>query len=78
MEDAIGSSTETAIRNGVQYGVLWETDGMIAAMQRRIGDLNVVLTGGDVDFFVKNLKSPIFANAHLVLEGLNKILNYNV
>lgn len=51
---------------------------MIAAMQQRIGNLNVVLTGGDVDFFVKNLKSPNFANAHLVLEGLNKILNYNV
>lgn len=78
MQDAVGSSTETAIRNGVQYGVLWETEGMIAAMQQRLNDLNVVLTGGDADFFVKNLKSRIFANANLVLEGLNKILNYNV
>lgn len=78
VEDPVGSSTETAIRNGVQYGVLWETEGMIAAMEQRLNDLNVVLTGGDADFFVKNLKSRIFANAHLVLEGLNKILNYNV
>lgn len=78
VQDPVGSSTETAIRNGVQYGVLWEAEGMIAAMQQRLSDLNVVLTGGDADFFVKNLKSRIFANAHLVLEGLNKILNYNV
>lgn len=78
VEDPVGSSTETAIRNGVQWGVLWEMEGMIAAMQQRLNDLNVVLTGGDADFFVKNLKSRIFANAHLVLEGLNKILNYNV
>ncbi len=76
--DTVGRSTETAIRNGVQLGAVWEMEGMIAAMRQRWEGLNVLLTGGDADFFEKNLKTRIFAHSDLVLEGLNKILIHNV
>ncbi len=78
VDNPIGRSTVTAIRNGVQLGAIWEMEGMIAAMQQQWKDLNVLLTGGDADFFEKNLKTRIFAHSDLVLEGLNKILTHNV
>jgi type III pantothenate kinase len=78
MSGTLGNSTESAIRNGVQLGALLEVEGVIARMRGEWDKLNVLLTGGDADFFAKNLKTLIFANPDLVLEGLNKILNYNV
>ncbi len=77
-EEMLGNSTESAIRRGVQLGAVWEMEGAISAIRQRWPGLNVLLTGGDADFFVKNLKTRIFANPDLVLEGLNKILTYNV
>lgn len=74
----VGNSTETAIRHGVQLGALWEMQGAIEAMQQHWERLNVLLTGGDAEYFAKNLKTRIFASPDLVLEGLNKILTYNV
>jgi len=73
-----GDSTETAIRNGVQFGILWEMESAIRAFERQWPELNVLLTGGDAVFFEKNLKNSIFAVPSLVLEGLNKILTFNV
>ncbi len=72
-----GYSTETAIRTGAQQGALLEVEGFIRFYQGLFANLNVVLTGGDSDFFEKNLKTKIFVNQNLVLLGLNKILNYN-
>lgn len=77
-EKMIGYSTESAMRNGAQWGIILEIEGFIDWCRSEMGDINVILTGGSVDFFVKNLKSQIFVNPNLVLQGLNKILNYNV
>lgn len=74
----LGSSTESAIRNGGELGALLETTAFIEKCRRRFKPLKVVFTGGDADFFVKNIKTKIFANPNLVLIGLNKILQYNV
>ncbi len=73
-----GNSTETALRNGAQWGVLLEIEGMISLVKKQFGEIIVILTGGDADFFVNQLKSEIFAASDLVLTGLNKILTYNV
>ena len=78
LEHWIGNSTEQAIRNGAQWGALWELTALIDHCLAQFGEVIVVLTGGDADFFVKNLKREIFANPDLVLIGLNKILNYYV
>jgi len=75
--DYVGKSTVAAMENGIVYGTLLEIDSFIALINRDIGDLNVVLTGGDGPFLADHLKSKIFAHSYLVLEGLDVILNHN-
>jgi type III pantothenate kinase len=74
----IGESTETAIISGVQSGMILEMDGYINRFKNQFSALEVILTGGDSDFFDKKLKSSIFVNQNLVLIGLNYILEFNV
>ncbi len=74
----LGDSTETAIRNGAELGALLEVTSFMEKCRRRFKPLQVVFTGGDTDFFVKNIKTKIFANPNLILIGLNKILQHNV
>lgn len=74
----VGRSTEEALRNGAQLGALLEIEGFIRYCQSRFGDIRVLFTGGDADFFAKNMKSQIFVHQNLVLLGLNQILNHNV
>lgn len=77
VSNPIGQSTETAMRNGGQLGAVLEMEGFISLFRQRFNRLRIILTGGDADFFAKVLKSKIFVNPDLVLQGLNKILNYN-
>lgn len=77
IENPIGKTTETALRNGALWGALQEMEGYIRWGRRHFGKLTVVLTGGNADFFVKNMKRKIFVHPDLVLVGLNKILNFN-
>ena len=72
-----GSTTEEAIRAGVQNGFLYEIEKTIEAFKVFYGNLKVIITGGDTNFFDKNLKSIFFANYNLVALGLNRILEYN-
>jgi type III pantothenate kinase len=76
--DLIGDSTENSIMSGVLNGVIAEVNGIIEKYKHRFPDLKIFLTGGDANYFDKNLKNNIFANSNLVLEGLNMILDYNV
>lgn len=76
--EILGYTTQTAIRNGGQLGALLEVEGFIKRCKESFGKINVILTGGDADFFANNLKTKIFVNHNLVLIGLNKILEYNV
>lgn len=73
-----GSTTQESILSGVLNGVVAEFDGIIRLYQEAYGDLKVIVTGGDMNFFAKKLKSNIFASPNLVLKGLNVILNFNV
>lgn len=75
--DLIGKSTQMSIQSGVMNGVLAEVDGIIDRYRSLFPDLKTIVTGGDTYYFDKNLKNNIFANSNLVLEGLNRILNYN-
>lgn len=76
-ENFIGKSTRQAMLQGAQWGATLEIAGMIAAFRRKHDNLKVLITGGDTGFFVKNLKTKIFARPNLVLIGLNKILQHN-
>lgn len=73
-----GTTTKESVLSGVINGVIAEVDGVIDRYRMLYGDIEVVLTGGDMNFFRKTLKNRIFAVSNLVLSGLNLILEFNV
>jgi type III pantothenate kinase len=72
-----GTSTEEAIRAGVQHGVVFEVDKAIETFNDFYKNLKVIITGGDAEFFDKKLKNSFFVNFNLTALGLNRILEYN-
>ena len=81
-DDTYGSDTTTAIRSGVQNGVKYEVTGFIQSYQESEKELNIILTGGDSNFFDTLLKNSIFApyiknEPYLVLKGLNAAIQNN-
>jgi type III pantothenate kinase len=74
----IGENTAESILSGVMNGAIAEANGFIEAYENKFQDLTIVVTGGNINFFVNQLKKPIFANPNLVLIGLNKILDFNL
>ena len=73
----LGKSTEEALQNGAVLGTICEIEAFINRTHRKYGRINVTLTGGDGEFFAKQLDSEIFVDPFLVLKGLNEILHYN-
>ena len=73
----MGNSTLSALANGAYYGMLNEIEGYINYYNSQYNQLNVVLCGGDTIHFDKQLKTKIFAQPNLVLEGLYQILRLN-
>ncbi len=76
--DKIGTNTESAIRAGVQLGILFEVEQYMEYFNKLYQNLQIIITGGDSKFFDKKLKKTIFVNFNLNLFGLNRILEYNV
>lgn len=74
----IGYDTETAMRAGAIIGICYEIEGYIAALRREYPQLLIFLTGGDAFLLADKLKSAIFVDESIVLNGLNRILHYNV
>lgn len=74
-----GTTTPGSILSGVQNGAMEEVKGMIARFAEGAEALKVVITGGDMDFFLPLVsnKSSIFADPYLALKGLNFILKHN-
>ncbi|QOD60532.1 type III pantothenate kinase [Polaribacter haliotis] len=77
IENFVGKDTKESIISGVLNGVVKEIDGVITDYDNKYMDLTVLLTGGDTNFLSKQLKSSIFANQNLLLQGLNEILIFN-
>jgi type III pantothenate kinase len=71
----IGTSTERSMLSGSHLGMLHEIEQTICRYQEQFKEINIFLTGGDAEYFVKALKSGIFADPFLTLKGLNEILN---
>jgi type III pantothenate kinase len=74
----IGSTSNESILSGVQLGAVAEVEGFIEQYKQIYPDITIIITGGDVNFFEKRLKKPIFADSFLILKGLNVILEYNL
>jgi len=77
-EFGYGLSTETSIKNGVQHAIFHEINGFIDRYTEQFGQLTIFMTGGDLKYFDKGYKNPIFADSDLTIYGLNEILRYNV
>ncbi|MCH7536209.1 MAG: type III pantothenate kinase, partial [Bacteroidetes bacterium] len=71
------NTTEMGISAGVQNGVIAEMDGIIDRYRSKYDDLQIIATGGDLNFFNDKLKNHIFADSFLLLKGLNKVMEYN-
>ena len=74
----IGYDTQTNLQSGVVLGMAAEIDGIIDAYQKRFGNFNVLLTGGDIAYFGPHLKNKIFADSELIFKGLYAISQFNV
>jgi type III pantothenate kinase len=72
-----GATTHQSILSGVINGIAFEIDGFIEHFKLKNPDINVFVSGGNLNYFDKRLKNNIFAVPNLVLEGLNKILLFN-
>jgi type III pantothenate kinase len=73
----VGYDTKTNLLSGVILGMCKEIDGIIEAYALKYNNLNVLLTGGDMDFFVPHLKNKVFADVHLIYKGLFAISEFN-
>jgi type III pantothenate kinase len=73
----VGFDTKTNILSGVILGMAKEIDGIIDAYALKYNNFNVLLTGGDMGFFVPHLKNKIFADPNLIYKGLYAISEYN-
>lgn len=78
----IGNDTHSAILSGVMSGIISEALFYIESFNNKYSGLNVIITGGDHSILYNKLKIATFVplkdEEHLVLKGLNRILNYNV
>jgi type III pantothenate kinase len=74
----IGKNTNDAIVSGVQNGLLFEIDAYINNLKAKHSDLQVIITGGDAHFLNKLLNNKADFHPEIVLQGLNRILEFNL
>ncbi|WP_258102819.1 type III pantothenate kinase [Marinoscillum sp. MHG1-6] len=71
----VGKSTRECMELGVHRAIIHEIDGFIHDYAQQYPELVVLMTGGDAPFFESKVKQPIFADANLILKGLNLLLD---
>lgn len=74
---SFGNDTRTAIAAGVQQGIIFELKGYVSAFSEQHPGGVTALTGGDAGFLMKSLSNNVILLPDLVLEGLDRILNFN-
>jgi type III pantothenate kinase len=72
-----GAETQECIHSGVINGSLYEIEGFIDYYLQKDNTAEVVLTGGDAELIAKRLNRKVILDKHIVLKGLNVILNAN-
>lgn len=76
-DQLVGTNTTSSILSGVVNGVTEEIKGVTGRYRTLYPGIRLILTGGDQEFLVDYIKNDIFAVPEMVLQGLNKILDYN-
>ena len=69
----LGKSTKECLISGVINGISNELNGAINTITQDFTSINVILTGGEAQFFESKLKKPIFAGSKVVQIGLYSI-----
>lgn len=77
-ESLTGSDTKWSMISGAVNGAVAELTGITAEYTRNYPGLQVILSGGDMDYLDKLLKIRIFALPNIVMTGLKYILEYNL
>jgi type III pantothenate kinase len=72
-----GTDTYDAMLSGIINGTISAMEGIIGRYLNLFHGLKIILTGGNLNFFDKQLKYSIFALPNLVGAGLNEILDFN-
>jgi len=72
-----GATTRESILSGVINGAMAEVEGIIDQYHQNYTNLYVIISGGDLKYFDKRLKSQTFAIPNIVIEGLYQILELN-
>lgn len=73
----VGYDTNTNLHSGVILGVSKEIDGIIEAYKEKYINLQVLMTGGDMSFFLPHLRNKLLADPDLLFKGMYKICQYN-
>lgn len=74
----IGYDTETNILSGVLMGMAKEIDGIINSYKEKYDNINVLLTGGNAEYFVPCLVNrDITVDKNLIFKGLYAISDCN-
>jgi type III pantothenate kinase len=76
IENEVGKNTNQSIHSGVMNGILFEMKGFMNQFLRKNENFIIILTGGSAIFFVKPLKSLIFAEPNFLLNSLVKLFLY--
>lgn len=72
-----GKNTADSMLAGAVGGCIREIEGLITDYCSHFGQMDVIITGGDAQYLVNQLKSPIFADSMLTLKGINEIYLHN-
>lgn len=72
-----GRNTRDAIAAGVIRGVVFEVKGYMRDLQEQIPHFKTIITGGNAPFVLHGLQADVQWERHLVLKGLNQILQFN-
>jgi type III pantothenate kinase len=75
-ENLTGKNTKDSILSGALIGAVCEVESMIQQYQNAYSILKIVFTGGNANYLCKQLKNRFFADEHLILKGLNAVLNF--
>lgn len=73
----LGKNTHDAIAAGVIRGIIFEVKGYMRSLAERGDEFRTIITGGNSNYVSKYI-DPACEQKHLVLQGLNTILNYNI
>jgi type III pantothenate kinase len=76
--EVIGRNTENSVLSGVINGITAEIEGIAHDYALKYPGLEIILSGGDLNYFIKRLKISIFAFPNIVLHGLHQIMAFNV